>query len=46
MSGVYELYRDGAPTGLLFMSEDNAALWVRTHGENGADYEARPFSPW
>lgn len=46
MTPIYELYSDGEPTGLLFLSEANALHWVRTHGAAGAQYETRPFSPW
>ena len=45
MTPIYELWREGEPTGLLFLSEANALYWISTHGDGGK-YETKPFSPW
>ena len=44
--GLFEVWRDGNPTGRLFLSEANAILWLSGHRESGAQYEIKPFSPW
>ena len=43
---LLEVYRDGEPTHKLFLSEENARLWINVHGTDGATYSVRPFSPW
>ena len=40
---MYEVYRDGEPTKLLFFSELNATLWINTHCKDGACYSVRPY---
>ena len=42
---MYEVYRDGHPTNRLFLSEENARLYIARQVD-GAQYETRPFSPW
>lgn len=39
---ILELYRNGEPTGLLFLSAENAKLWISRHGD-GAEYEIRSY---
>lgn len=41
---MYEVYADGIPTGRLFMSEENAYLWIHTHGAPDCAYSVRPFA--
>lgn len=44
MSGqFYEVLKDGQPTSQLFFTEDNAQLWITTHGGDGATYSVRPY---
>ena len=38
---MFEVYRNGEPTGLLFLCETNATLWVHTHCFDDAAYSVR-----
>jgi len=39
----WEVLRDGEPTSCLFFTEENAQIWITTHGTDGAKYSVRPF---
>ena len=41
---MFEVYRDGVATKLLFLSEENARLWI-LHQTDDAAYSVRPFEP-
>ena len=41
---MFEVYRNGEPTKRLFLSVENASLWIgRQH--DGAEYTVEPFIP-
>ena len=42
---MFEVYRDGSPTSYLFLSEENANLWINSQTD-GAEYSVKPYSPW
>lgn len=39
----FEVYRNGEPTNRLFFTEENARLWINTHGTDGALYSIKPY---
>jgi len=41
---MYEVYRDGEATKRLFLSEENARLYINTRTD-GAAYDVRPYRP-
>ena len=41
---MVEVYRNGEPTRRLFMSEENAQLWIGRQYD-GAAYTVEPFMP-
>ena len=42
---MFEVYRDGHPTNRLFLSEENAKLYIGRMTD-GAEYTIMPYSPW
>ena len=42
---LYEIIEDGKPSKQLFLSPENAYLWIQTHGSPDCAYSVRPFSP-
>ena len=41
---MYEVYRDGEATNRLFLSEENARLWIDRQVD-GAEYTIMPYAP-
>lgn len=41
---MFEVYRDGVATKLLFLSEENARLWILNQADD-ACYSIRPYNP-
>ena len=42
---MWEVYRDGRPTSRLFLSEENARLYIARQTD-GAVYTIEPYAPW
>ena len=43
MAKLYEVYRDGNPTKHLFLSEENANLWINRQTD-GAKYTVEAYN--
>ena len=39
---MFEVYRNGVATHYVFLTENNATLWIKTHCLDDAAYSVRP----